>query len=206
MRKQSSIWFFVALVFIVPATAFAIVNWYEKKIKKLPVYYSIVDENYKQYRFFNQENKEVSLDNMDGKIAVVDFFFTHCVTICPKLTSNLYKVQEAFAKDPTIIINSFTVDPERDSVGQLVEYGKGYKVDPFNWNLLTGNKKDIYRLARNSFRVVVTDGDGGPEDFIHTEKLALVDRKKRVRGYYDGTSEKEVKQLISDIKRLKNEK
>jgi protein SCO1/2 len=78
-------------------------------------------------------------------------------------------------------------------------------VDESNWELLTGNKKEIYKLARNGFMIVATDGDGGPNDFIHSEKLVLVDKQKRIRGYYDGTSGREVDQLIEDIKKLKNE-
>lgn len=205
MRKLSSIWIFLAMVLVVPVTAFAIVTWYEKRIRKLPVYYSAIDRIYRDYQFTNQDNKKITLQDWDNKIVVVDFFFTHCVTICPKLTANLSKVQEAFKDDESVFINSFSVDPERDSASQLKNYGAGHSVDEDKWNLLTGDKKDIYRLARNSFRVIVTDGDGGPADFIHTERLVLVDKQKRIRGYYDGTDEKEVKQLIRDIKKLKNE-
>lgn len=205
MRRKTSIWIFIAIVLVVPFTAFALVTWYEKRLRKLPVYYSAIDRIYNNYQFTNQENKKISFKDWDNKIVVVDFFFTHCVTICPKLTGNLTKIQDAFKDDGSVIINSFSVDPERDSASQLKKYGIGYSVDENKWNLLTGDKKDIYRLARNSFRVVVTDGDGGPTDFIHTERLVLVDKQKRIRGYYDGTDEKEVKQLIRDIKKLKNE-
>jgi protein SCO1/2 len=205
MRKRTSIWIFIAIVLVVPFTAFALVTWYEKKLRKLPVYYSAIDRLYNTYQFTNQENKKITFRDWDNKIVVVDFFFTHCVTICPKLTTNLAKIQDAYKDDESVVINSFSVDPERDSASQLKKYGIGYSVDEDKWNLLTGDKKDIYRLARNSFRVVVTDGDGGPTDFIHTERLVLVDKQKRIRGYYDGTDEKEVKQLIRDIKKLKNE-
>jgi protein SCO1/2 len=97
------------------------------------------------------------------------------------------------------------VDPERDNPGVLKNYAQRMKIETGNWDLLTGTKKDIYRMARNSFLAVATDGDGGPEDFIHSEKLVLIDKQKRIRGFYTGTSDQEVKQLIIDIKKLLHE-
>ncbi|RYG29073.1 MAG: SCO family protein, partial [Chitinophagaceae bacterium] len=139
------------------------------------------------------------------KIVVVDFFFTHCAAICPRMTAGVKQVQQAFSKDE-LHIASISVDPERDSVGRLRWYQEKFSIDPANWELLTGDKKEIYKMARNSFMVVATDGDGGPADFIHSEKLVLVDKQKRIRGYYNGTDEKEVRALIADIQKLKNEK
>ena len=104
------------------------------------------------------------------------------------------------------MLSSFTVDPVSDSISVLQNYAMKYGVSADQWQLLTGDKKQIYRLARNSFRVVATDGDGGPGDFIHSEKLILLDKEQRIRGYYDGTSQKEVNKLIRDIKKLRNEK
>lgn len=205
MRRWSSIWLFFALVFIVPATVFGIVLWYQKNMSKLPVYYSSVDRNYREISFTNQNKKVITISDWDGKIVVADFFFTHCGSICPKMSRSMLEVQRTFRHDDKISLNSFSVDPERDSASQLKVYGDGLGIDDFNWNLLTGDKKEIYRLARNAFRVVVTDGDGGPSDFIHTEKLVLLDKEKRVRGYYDGTSPQDVKQLIKDIKKLRYE-
>jgi protein SCO1/2 len=121
------------------------------------------------------------------------------------MTNSLKTVQEAYKDDPTILLHSISIDPERDSATQLRKYADQYEINTKNWSLLTGNKKDIYKMARNSFMIVATDGDGGPDDFIHSEKLVLIDTKKRIRGYYDGTSSKEVNQLIRDIKKLKNE-
>jgi protein SCO1/2 len=104
-----------------------------------------------------------------------------------------------------IRLASITVDPERDNPGVLKNYAQRMKIETGNWDLLTGTKKDIYRMARNSFLAVATDGDGGPEDFIHSEKLVLIDKQKRIRGFYTGTSDQEVKQLIIDIKKLLHE-
>src|SRR5690606_15218278 len=105
-----------------------------------------------------------------------------------------------------LLFASFSVDPYRDSVEILQKFSRKYELDNRNWDLITGDKKTIYKLARNSFMLVAADGDGGPEDFIHSEKLVLVDTEKRIRGYYNGTDEKEVTQLIRDIKKLKDEK
>jgi protein SCO1/2 len=103
-----------------------------------------------------------------------------------------------------LLINSFTVDPERDSVGQLKSYAGKMDIHD-NWQLITGEKKEIYKLARKSLLVVATDGDGGPNDFIHSELLVLVDQAKRIRGFYNGTDDAEVNNLLRDIKRLEKE-
>lgn len=205
MKKKSSVWLLFAAVLIIPITAFALVTWYERSMGNLPVYYSSIDKSYRTYQFSNQNRNAISFSDWDNKIVVANFFFTHCPVVCPKMTKNLRNIQQAFRNDSEIWISSFSVDPERDSVGQLYKYASLFNIDVNKWNLLTGDKKQIYRLARNSFRVVVTDGDGGPTDFIHSEKLVLVDKKKNIRGYYDGTNEQQVERLIKDIKKLKNE-
>jgi protein SCO1/2 len=113
-------------------------------------------------------------------------------------------VQKAVKNDPALLITSFSIDPERDSVARLKAYATRFNVTG-QWFLLTGEKKTIYRLARNSFMVTATDGDGGANDFIHSEKLVLVDKSGQIRGFYDGTSETAVRQLIRDIQKLKAE-
>src|SRR5687768_17033043 len=120
------------------------------------------------------------------------------------MARSLKRVQEAYGGDPGLLFASFSVDPERDRPEQLRSFAAKFGITG-SWQLLTGEKKALYRMARNSFRIVATDGDGGPDDFIHSEKLVLIDNQKRIRGYYDGTSEKETDQLIHDIKKLKNE-
>ena len=113
-------------------------------------------------------------------------------------------VQQANFTNTDFQLISFTVDPERDDVARLNDYALNMDIKN-NWQLLTGEKKQIYRLARNSFKIVATDGDGGPDDFIHSELLVLIDKKKRIRGYYNGTLEQEVTTLIKDIERLRRE-
>lgn len=211
MQKRFTIGTFIALVFAVPIIAYSAYLFFEQKIQKLPVYGSKemkgdrqVEHTIDDFDLLNQDGVWKGIKDWEGKIVVADFFFTHCPVICPKMTANLKKVQQAFNQDE-ILINSFSVDPQRDSAGQLKKYAEKFKISLTNWQLLTGDKKDMYKLARNSFMIVATDGDGGPEDFIHSEKLVLIDKQRRVRGYYDGTSKKETNELIYDIKKLQNE-
>jgi protein SCO1/2 len=206
-RHAPTIWF-VLMVFVLPFSAYGIYSLV-KKGRALPVYGNVepgTDHRVGDFSMTDQQGRVVTQEIWKDRIVVADFFFTHCSTICPKMTKSLKRVQDAFSNDEGIVITSFTVDPERDSSEQLDHYGKRYGVNDKHWELLTGDKKEIYRLARNGFRVVATDGDGGPGDFIHSEKLVLLDRQRRIRGYYDGTNEKEVNQLIRDIKKLRNEK
>ena len=118
---------------------------------------------------------------------------------------NLKLVQDAFAEDSSVEINSFSVDPVRDSVERLSKFANDYGIQNSSWNLLTGSKTEIYHLARKNFLVTATDGDGGPGDFIHSDRLVLLDKKQKIRGYYDGSNPREVKQLILDIQKLKEE-
>ncbi len=211
MRSSRAIWIFVVLIFLLPAIAYALMNWYENKYEKLPVYN--VAPDYSQnllvklssFSFINQDARKLNGDDWDNKILIVDFFFTHCPSICPKMTNSLSEVNEYFKNNNSIQLASFTVDPGNDSSAQLKKYAAQFNLDTKHWNLITGSKKDIYKLARNGFAIVATDGDGGPEDFIHSDKIVLVDTKKNIRGYYDGTNATEIKKLITDIKKLQNE-
>ena len=206
MKIKSSIPLFAVMVFIIPVSAWALINWYEKKTKSLPVMGKTKEHRIGDFKLMNQDGQLKTTTDWNDKIVVADFFFTHCQVVCPKLTKNLKRVQEAYKNDADIFFTSFTVDPERDSVAQLKKYTTQFNIDIHNWDLFTGDKKEIYKLARNSFMLVATDGDGGPDDFIHSENLVLVDKQKRIRGYYAGTNDKEVNQLIRDIKKLQHEK
>lgn len=206
MKIKSSIPLFAVMVFIIPVSAWALINWYEKKEKSLPVMGKTKEHRISNFKLMNQDGQLKTTAEWDDKIVIADFFFTHCPVVCPKLTKSLKRVQETYKGENEIMFNSFTVDPERDSVAQLKKYAAQFNLVTHNWNLLTGNKKEIYKLARNSFMLVATDGDGGPDDFIHSENLVLIDKQKRIRGYYAGTSDKEVNQLIRDIKKLQHEK
>lgn len=201
--KKYSVWLFVAVVVVFPVTVFAVVRWYENTYTALPV---IGGDAHKigDFDFLNHDGGTTSLKDWNDKIVVADFFFTHCPVVCPKMTRSLKNVQGLYAGDKELLLTSFSVDPERDSVDQLKIYAEKMNIQG-NWLLLTGDKKEIYKLARKSFLVTATDGDGGPQDFIHSELLVLIDKQGRIRGYYNGTVPSEVENLIRDISRLKKE-
>lgn len=151
------------------------------------------------FSFINQNGKTITQDDYKDKVYVADFFFTTCPTICPKMTDNMIWLQNQIKDNADVKLLSFSVTPDIDSVSVLKEYALEKGVIDSKWNLLTGDKKDIYYLARKSYLVVKT---GKPEelyDMVHTENFVLVDRKKRIRGFYDGTNLEEVKKLLEDI-------
>lgn len=156
------------------------------------------------FELIDQDNQNFNQDQLMGKIYVADFFFTTCPTICPDMSGQLQRVQNAFEEKNDFMILSHTVQPEVDSPKVLKEYANLYEADPEKWIFVTGDKKTIYDLARKSYFAAVTEGDGGPDDFIHTENFVLIDKEKRIRGFYDGTSEASVDQLITDISILSN--
>ncbi len=157
----------------------------------------------KNFEMRNQNNQLVSLADYDNKIFVVDFFFTTCPTICPIMTANMAKLQNEFLDDEQIKFLSFSVTPEIDSVQQLKRYSVEKGVVDRKWNLVTGDRKDIYELARKSFLVVKSTDD--PLQMVHTENFVLIDPDRRIRGFYDGTNIKEINQLEKDIKNLKKQ-
>ena len=202
-------------------SAFVVSSFYyvNKPIENLPIYSpsmvskELVEENIqfikkyhkiKDFSMKNQNGETITQEFYNDKIYVADFFFTTCPTICPIMTENMGYIQEKIKNDSDILLLSFSVTPEIDSVEQLKKYALEKNVIDSKWNLVTGNKKDIYNLARTSYLVAKTNGDGGKYDMIHTENFVLVDKEKRIRGFYDGTNSKEMDQLLNDIKILKN--
>ncbi len=155
------------------------------------------------FSFINQDGKAITDKDYEGKIYVVDYFFTTCQTICPKMTTELLRVQQKFAHTNGLVqILSHTVDPENDSVLVLKAYSEMVHADTKNWNFVTGDKKALYDMARTSYLLNATEGDGGQDDFVHSELFILVDKEKHIRGIYDGTNIKEVNNLLDDIKVL----
>jgi protein SCO1/2 len=155
------------------------------------------------FTLLDQFGDTVTNDRFEGKVYVADFFFTHCPTICPKMTAHLKELQARFDTDE-IAIASYSVDPQRDHPERLVEYAGRYGVNHENWTFLTGDKKQIYLLARNGYFISASEGSGGPDDFIHSDLFTLVDKKGRIRGYYRGTKDEEIEKLIKDIEKLKS--
>lgn len=157
------------------------------------------------FNFTNQNGKLVTQKDYANKIYVADFFFTTCPTICPKMTNNMVWLQNEIKNNPKVMLLSHSVTPDIDTPEVLKKYALEKGVLDSKWNLVTGNKKDIYYIARKSYLVVKT---GKPEelyDMVHTENFVLVDQKRRIRGFYDGTNLDEVKKLLEDINFLSKE-
>lgn len=162
-------------------------------------YHTIAD-----FALTNQNGDTIDQTAYTNKIYVADFFFTTCPTICPIMTKNMVEIQGSILEDDDIMLLSHSVTPQIDSVPRLKAYAQEKGVIDSKWNLVTGDKKQIYELARKSYLAVKSDGDGGPYDMIHTENFILVDKEKRIRGFYDGTNKEDVEKLLRDIRILKS--
>jgi protein SCO1/2 len=163
-------------------------------------YHKIAD-----FSLINQNGDTITQEFYKDKIYVADFFFTTCQTICPIMTDHMKDIQQKLKDDNDVLLLSHSVTPEIDSVAQLKRYALEKGVMDSKWNLVTGDKKQIYELARKSYLAVKTDGDGGPYDMIHTENFMLIDKKNQIRGFYDGTNEEDIERLLNDIEVLKEE-
>lgn len=230
--KRSNKKFFlgIAVAVLLPLCFYMVVNQLSKGKVVMPRYYGVerIDSQYEKGKgpdtvfhkvadlvLTNQLGRQISLNNdLKGKILVIDFFFTTCPSICPALSANMKKLQTSFRKDPkkeasldTIVqFISITVNPEHDSFPALRAYADRFGANHDHWWFLTGDKKAIYNYARNELHVTVGPGDGGADDFIHTEKMTLVDRDRYVRGYYNGLSDTDVRKCADDIVLLTLEK
>ena len=154
------------------------------------------------FELINQNGQKITQEFYSNKIYVADFFFTTCQDICPIMTKNMYKLQEELKNDNDVLFLSHTVIPEVDTVQQLKKYSIENKVNDSKWNLVTGDKKQIYDLARKSY-LAVEDTEYGNFDMIHTENFMLIDKEKQIRGFYDGTNDFEIEKLLKDIEILK---
>lgn len=163
------------------------------------------DHTIADFKLVNQLGDTVTQADFAGKVYVADFFFATCPTICPIMSSNIAGLQEHFKDEPGVMFLSHSVTPQIDSVPLLAAYGEDYGANPAVWMLTTGDKKHIYELARKSYFAVLDEGDGGVQDFIHTENFILVDPKRRIRGFYDGTSERDMERLKEEIEILLKE-
>ncbi len=161
---------------------------------------SVTDNHFiADFSLINQNGDTITQDNYQDKIYVTDFFFTRCQSICPIMTGNMARIQEVFINNDIVMLLSLSVTPVMDSVPVLRSYADRKGVIDSKWNITTGNKKHIYELARKSFFAVLDEGDGGMQDFIHTEKFVLIDKNKQIRGFYDGTVIADINRLIRDI-------
>ncbi|MEL4307131.1 SCO family protein [Joostella sp. CR20] len=212
-------YFFITL-FLLSVVIISLIYWALKPKERLPIYepsmvnpelvasdvqYIRKDHKIAPFKLVNQNGDTITEADYEGKIYVADFFFTTCLTICPMMTDNMVILQDQLKNDNEVKLLSFSVTPQIDSVPRLKTYALEKGVIDSKWNMLTGDKKQIYNLARKSYLAVKTVGDGGPFDMIHTENFVLVDTKKRIRGFYDGTKPEDIEQILHDIEILKNE-
>ncbi len=170
----------------------------DSTVQHVKKYHKIAD-----FKLLNQNGQTITEKDYQDKIYIADFFFTTCPSICPIMTEHMVEIQKEIIDDPKVLLLSHSVTPEIDSVAVLKKYALKKGVIDSKWNLVTGDKKQIYELARKSYLVAKDDGDGGPFDMIHTENFVLVDSKKRIRGFYDGTDPKDIEKLLEDLKLLK---
>jgi len=206
--------FFFSIVFV------PIIYFMVKPKSELPIYNPVdvnprlVDDKVKHinrghrisdFRLTNQNGKIVTQDDFENKIYIADFFFTRCQTICPIMAINMAELQAHYKNDSDIKFLSHSVTPIIDSVSVLRRYADKNAAIDGKWEITTGDKKHIYELARKSYFAVLDEGDGGEQDFIHTEQFVLVDKKKQIRGFYDGTDKEEIQRIFKDIAILKKE-
>lgn len=222
--------FAIMLALLLPLLAYFFVKNKSENAVAMPAHYlpdSVVNTTKKgkratdtiwhqvaDFSMLNQEGKPVSLDSLRGKIIIADFFFTRCPTICPGLTKNMKRLAESIHNgqrvgdrtNKQVHFLSFSIDPERDSVERLKYWADKYQINPDQWWLLTGDKKEIYNLVINELKIPAVDGMGIDTDFVHTDHFVLIDTNRHVRGYYHGLDTMALKELSKDLVLLTMEK
>jgi len=213
--KSTLIFLFFFTIVFVPILYFLV-----KPKSQLPVYNPVdvnprlVDDAVKHisrdhrigdFNLINQHGDSIGSKDFEGKIYIADFFFTRCQTICPIMAINMAELQEFYKDDVEMKFLSHSVTPVIDSVPVLQDYALKNGAIDGKWEITTGDKKHIYELARKSYFAVLDEGDGGEQDFIHTEQFVLIDKQKQIRGFYDGTDANEIERIKKDIAILQSE-
>lgn len=210
------------LAVMIPAVSYLLVKYYSERAIHMPTRYFFDDviektekgkavkdtvwHKVKNVSFTNQLGQQVQLDDLKGKILVVDFFFTRCPSVCPNMTRSMKKLQSSFVKNDTIVqFLSISIDPEHDSARNLKNFADKYRVDHSSWWLLTGDKKTIYDFALKEMKANVADVNVDTA-FIHTPSFFLLDKERVIRGWYDGLDSGEMSRLVRDIPLLMLEK
>ena len=213
----------ILVVLIFPIGSYLYVNSLSKKAVTMPKRYffdtvlsvtkdgktcpDTVWHKIKPFTLTNQFGKKVSFDDLKGKVIIANFIFTSCPSICPTLTRNMKKLQDAFIKTDTIVrFISFTVDPVRDNPEKLKAFGDKFLINHDTWWMLTGSKNEIYDIALNEFKANIAQQDGVDSNFIHTDKFFLVDKDRVLRGWYDGLDSVRLDQIIKDVVLLNMER
>jgi protein SCO1 len=209
--KQSKTSIFLLCFFMLLGICFLAYYYkvsHEQKKQALPIIGNDLNHHVAPFSFVNQDGKTITNEDVKGKVCVVEYFFATCKGMCPKMNEHMEKVYKAFQGNKNVLILSHTVDPLKDSVPALKAYSLRFDADPAQWMFLTGDKKQLYDMARYSYLISADDDTAGisiDKDFIHDKHYALIDRHGRVRGFYDGLEPGEVQKMIGDITELLKE-
>ncbi len=215
MSSNKKIALFLVAFFIVLAAVF--MTWFNKTIREAPRELAVIGEpgqHVEPFSFINQDGKVITNKDVAGKVYAVEYFFTTCKGICPKMNENMNRVYRAYRGNKNFMILSHSVDPKKDTVAAMKAYSMRFDADPKQWMFLTGDKQQLYNTARYSYLLSAKDDTAGvpiDQDFIHDKYFVLVDRTGHIRGratnpFYDGTKKEEVDAMISDIRVLLEEK
>lgn len=208
--------FVLVCILLVPILIFIFLKGFGSNSYDIPIFYEKgVDSPFKEcpiadttqhyipeFSFTNQEGNKVGRKDMEGKVTIVDFFFTSCPSICPKMSSEMERVNDMFRDEDQVQIMSISIDPTYDTPEVLKEYAEKYNAEVGKWNFLTGGVQETYNLAKCGFIIPTIDGLGVPDDFVHSDKFVLIDELGRIRGYYSGTSREDVDLLMLETKVL----
>ncbi len=190
--------FFVVLITVFYVALFAGTDFGKRKLPVL----GNPGHTVGPFSFVDQAGDTITEKALDGKVSVVEYFFTRCTGICPKMNKNMDLVYEEFKEEPGFQILSYSVDPSHDSVQVLERYAEQFGAKPEVWKFLTGDRAATFDVAVHQYLLNAADSAGVTEDFVHTQMFALVDGDRRIRGFYDGLDPDELKQLRKDIRLL----
>lgn len=203
-------------ILLIPVLIFMFLRGFGKNEYDLPVFFEKgVDNPFLEcpvgdttqhfipnFSFPNEEGKLIGRKEMEGKITIVDFFFTSCPSICPVMSREMERVNDMFRDEPNVQIMSISIDPEFDTPQILKSYAEEHNAIPGKWHFLSGPKEETYQLAKCGFVLPTLDGNGIPDDFVHSDKFVLIDKLGRIRGYYSGTNREDVDLLMLETKVL----
>lgn len=208
--------FVLVCILMIPVLIFLFLKGFGKNEYDLPIFFQNgVDNPFQEcppsdssqhfipeFRFINQDGKQFGRAEMKGKITIVDFFFTSCPSICPVMSKEMERVNDHFRDEPLVQILSISIDPTFDTPEILKAYAEEHHAIPGKWQFLSGTKEETFQLARCGFVLPALDGNGVPDDFVHSDKFILIDEQGRIRGYYSGTTREEVDLLMLETKIL----
>jgi protein SCO1/2 len=199
-KRLFYIGFFVALVVaFFAALSYTIPGFSHPKLNPI--------SNVQSFSFSDQDGKQFTNADVQGKVTVASFFFTTCTSVCPRMNNNLKAVYDEYFNEPDFMLLSYTCDPSKDSASRLKAYAQRMGLDTRKWVFLTGNKDSLYAMARHSYMIDDPKNTSDDEtDFLHTQLIALVNKKGEVVKIYDGLKPSEITEMRKEIKKLLKEK